>query len=41
MEGKIDRFMNIVDRASIVLAVAAVAGAIFFIILPALWTLWR
>jgi len=41
MEGKIDRFMNIVDRASVILAVVAVAGAIGYIILPALWALWR
>lgn len=41
MEQKIDRFMSFVDRASVILAVVAVAGAILFIIGPALWALWR
>ncbi|OPY84452.1 MAG: hypothetical protein A4E65_00284 [Syntrophorhabdus sp. PtaU1.Bin153] len=41
MEGKIDRFMSFMDRASVILGIVAVAGAIGFIILPALWAIWR
>jgi len=41
MEKRIDRFMTFMDRASVILAVVAVAGAIGYIILPALWALWR
>lgn len=41
MENKIDRFMMFMDRASVILAVVAVAGAIGYIILPALWVIWR
>lgn len=40
-EERIDKIMNSTDGISRILAVAAVAGAIILIIIPALWTVWR
>ena len=41
VEKRVERFMSFIDRTSVVLAAVAIAGAILFIIGPALWTVWR
>ncbi len=41
MGKRVERFMLFLDRASVVLAAVAIAGAILFIIGPALFAIWR